>query len=167
MLRQANAFASADCRRRLAQIPAKRQTIDAARLAELAGNPALKSDAIARQFGYGRATFFMYLNQHEELWDVYEQARLRAGKKVAKANLRTKRGPLSDDDLKIIDAVTHGARTVAAIEAASEVNPRIFASLLYNLENERHELYSHTTGQPPVTRFFTRAEEEARKGKAA
>ena len=132
--------------------------IDATRLAELASDPTLKAKAIARRLGMGRATLFFSLGANAELWDIYEKARLRAGYKVGPlpAELRKRRGPLTDDDLKIIAAIAGGARTVAAIAVASQVDPRIFAAHLYNLENEKHEIWSREIGRPPVTHYFLR-----------
>src|SRR5260370_4087316 len=97
---RANVFASGDSQRRLARVHAKRQEIEPARLEQLAGDPNLKSGSIARQFGNGRATFFVYLTQHEELGDMYATARLRIGKKLARALVRTSRGLLFGRDLK-------------------------------------------------------------------
>lgn len=164
-----NVFAATDCQRRLAKIHAKRQVIDPERLEKLASDPALKSGSIARLFGYGRAAFFVYLSQHEELWRVYEDARVRAGCKTGNAYLRARRDPLDEDDSKIIDAIAHGARTVGEIETALKVDPHVFATRLYNLENEKHEIWSQAIGRPPVTNYFLRGEEaqEMAKGRAA
>ena len=157
---RANVFAAGDCQRRLDRVYAQRLEITPARLAELAGDRTLKSGKIARQFGYGRAAFFTYLSQHEELWRVYETARLGAGFQVNKSRMRTRRGALTDDELKIINVIRHGVRVVGEIAAASGVEPRLFASCLYNLESEKHEIWSAAIGLPPVTHFFLRDEEE-------
>jgi hypothetical protein len=89
MAYRANVFATSDCQRRLTRVYAQRLEITPERLQKLAGDPAVKSGAIARQFGYGRAAFFTYLTQHQELWDVYAAARLRAGKQVGRPLLHT------------------------------------------------------------------------------
>jgi hypothetical protein len=164
----ADFYASQDAKRRLSRIHAKRQVIEPARLEELAGDPKLKSGKIAALFGYGRAAFFTHLSQDHELWNVYATARVSAGHQVTKAHLLSKRGILAGDELRIIEAIDGGARTYDAIAAASEVDSHIFAARLYNLENEKHEIWSQAIGCPPVTHYFLRSEEPAQaKGAAA
>lgn len=141
--------------------------INPARLAELAGRRDLKSGAIARLFGCGRANFFTYLSQHDELWNIYAKARLRAGHQVTKAHLLSKRGTLTQEDLRIINAISSGRRTRDEIAVYAEIEPRIFDARLYNLENEKHEIWSAQVGRPPVTNYFLRGEAESVKGAAA
>jgi hypothetical protein len=145
-------------RRRTVKSQAKRQTVEPSRLRALASDPALSSGAIATAFGYTRSTFFVYLSQHEELWQVYEDARVGAGHNVGKTRLRVKRGALDGDDRKIIDAIAHGRRTVTEIAQFAEFDLHSFASRLYNLEHERHEIWSTQVGL--VTRYFLREEEQ-------
>lgn len=134
--------------------------IDAARLAQVASDPTIKSGAIARIFGCGRANFFAYLSTHEELWSVYADARQRAGFKVNRRPHR--RGILDADEIKILEAIAGGARDVSILRAAAiaaGVAPHRVSVVLYNLENEKHEIHSRAEGKPPVTRFYLRGEE--------
>jgi len=126
-----------------------------------AANPTLQSRDIPRLFGLGPAAFFACLGAHDELWAVYEEARRRAGHRVTRGRLHVRRGGMTGDDLKIVEAITGGARTDSAIAAASGVDSRVFASRLYNLENEKHEIWSMQIGRPPVTHYFLRGEEPA------
>lgn len=148
---------------------ARAGAIDAARLDTLAGDPNIKSGEIAQIFGVGRATFFHYLSNHEELWNVYANARMRAGKQITKAHLLpSRRGPLNAVEITMLEVIalsqehTYSAIREAAIAAG--VEPRQFSGLLYNLEHEKHEIESCMVGQ--VEHYHVR-QREAKKGKAA
>lgn len=136
--------------------------INAERLEQLAGDPRIKSGDIARILGVGRANFFSYLSQNEALWNVYETARTRAGRKVNKSHLKTRRGILAGDEIKILEAIARsGHETYANIRAAvlaQGVEPARFAVLMYNLEHEKHEIESLADGQ--VTRYRIRVREK-------
>jgi hypothetical protein len=148
---------------------ARAGVIDAARLETLAGDPNIKSGDIAQIFGVGRATFFHYLSNHEELWNVYANARLRAGKQVTKAHLLpSRRGSLNVVEITMLEVIalsqahTYSAIREAAIAAGIE--PRQFSGLRYNLEHEKHEIESFPEGD--ATHYQVR-QREAKKGKAA
>jgi hypothetical protein len=140
--------------------------IDRARLAELAGDPAIKSNDLAGFFQMGPAEFFRRLSHSEELWRVYEDARTRAGVEVCSTmpvSLRRKyRAKLSPDELVIINAIPSG-RTIGELRAAAiagGVDLGKFAKILYDLEHEKHEIFSAEVGRPLATHFFLRGEEQ-------
>ena len=143
---------------------AARMEIDPGRLALLAGDPTLKSGKIAALFGYGRATFFSCLSQHEDLWEVYAKARHDAGFQVS--HTKPRRHALEGDDQKIINAIGQGCRTLTAIAQSAEFDLSSFAARMYNLEHERHEIWSMQVGHG--THYFLRSEEATQaKGAAA
>lgn len=139
-------------------------------LAALASDASLTPADVAAGCGFGKSTFFMMLGQNQRLTDIYEAARARAGVPVVKAGLRTskreKRASHDEVELSILAAVRSGLRTMNVIRTAV-INeghaPATFAARLYNLENEKHEIWSAQVGCPPQTHYFLRSEEAAQQ----
>jgi hypothetical protein len=144
--------------------------IDVERLRALASDPRVGGHEIARQFGIGRATFYFTLSESDELWAIYETARRAAGFTVARRTPRQPRSLLSADEIHILEAIAGlppDARTASKIREVAiglGITPGRFGTVLYNLENEKHEIWSQTDGKPPVTRFYLREEEAAATG---
>jgi hypothetical protein len=141
------------------------RTIDPETLARLASDPKLKPTDIAAGCGFGRQYFFMALGQNQRLWSIYEAARAEAGVPVFKlpALRRQKHGALDEVELIIIEAIGSGRRTMDAIRTVvinAGANPQTFAARLYNLENEKQEIWSAPVGHPPRTHYFLRSEEQ-------
>lgn len=144
-------------------------TISAARLEKIASDPRIKSSRIPHYFNAGRAAFFTHLSRHPELWEVYAEARRRAGIIVCErmpAELRrTGRRLVNSDEMKILEAIVSTDRSFSAIReaaVAAGVASQRFAALLYNLQHEKHEVWSREEGQ--VTRFYLRDEESTTEG---
>jgi len=144
------------------------RTIDPETLEKLAGDPTLKPKDIAAGCGFGKSYFFMMLGQNQRLTDIYETARAGAGVPVFKAGLRTskreKRASLDEAELSILDAIRGGCRTMSAIRTAvisTGHAPAPFAAKLYNLENERHEIWTMQVGCQ--THYFLRCEAAAQQ----
>jgi hypothetical protein len=152
-----------DCRRRVAERQARRQPIDPTRLRELAANSDIKSGDIARMFGYGRAAFFARLSADPRLWDIYAQARAIAGFDVLRARpsewRKHRRGDLDIDEAVIVALIRRGCRQFNELRAtaiASGIDEARFDAVLYNLEHEKHEIWSVNS-----LTFFLREEEAA------
>ena len=154
-------------RQRMSRLAAKRLPVTPERLDEIAGNPAIKSRAIPAMFGYGVAAFFKYVGGEPELWRVYAAARNRAGFVVSNFGpTEKKRKSLPDEEQIIIDGIRANNRRpneLRAFAIAAGVDARRYDTVVYILENEKHEIESYAEGLPPVTRFFTRDEREAEK----
>jgi hypothetical protein len=142
----------------------KMRTINRETLARLASDPKLKPKDIAKGCGFGRAFFFMTLGQNPALTEIYKTGRERAGFPAfdLPALRKQKHGPLDEVELSIIGAIGNGRRTMDAIRAAV-INPQTVAAKLYNLENQKHEIWSVEVGHPPRTHYFLRSEEAAQQ----
>jgi hypothetical protein len=148
------------------------RTINPETLAALASDPKLKPGDIAAGCGFSRAQFFFMLSQQQRLWDVYEAGRDRAGMPVSSGRLeslrvRRKKGDRFDAvELSILGAIGAGLRTMNAIRTFvidEGHKPQTVAASLYNLENEKHEIWSATVGFPPQTHYFLRSEESVQQ----
>lgn len=151
--------------RRLTKIASKRQPITRERLEQIARNPEIPSRAIPALFGYGPAVFFSYLAANQDLWEVYERARILAGRQPGRfrpTESRERRRHLSNEELTIVNTIASDRRRFNDIrQAMAHVEPARFAAILYNLEHEQHEIWSRAFGNPAITLFFTRDESEA------
>lgn len=141
--------------------------LDATRLAQVAGDPSIASNEVPLVMGMGRSSFFFALASDERLWEIYSTARTSAGHRVCErqfARVRAdKHNGNGSDARKLLDAIRGGARRYSELRAAAiaaGVHPTKFASVLYNLENERHDIWSKERGKPPATYFFLRHEED-------
>ncbi len=139
--------------------------IDVERLRELASDPRIGGRDIPRILGIGFAKFFFTLGESDELWSVYESARRGAGFTVARRTPQKPRALLSVDEIHVLEAIAglppdlRTASKIREVALTLGVEPGRFGTVLYNLENERHEIWSQTDGKPPVTRFYLREEE--------
>jgi hypothetical protein len=139
------------------------RSIDVALLAKVAGDPTIKSEQVARHLGFNRSSFYYTLTRSDALWEVYAEARSKAGFRVnarRRAEQRNPHGILKQEEIAVLEAIastdrTYGAVRVAALAAG--VDPRRFSAVLYSLENEKHEIWSDETGR--VTKFYLRGEE--------
>ena len=144
-----NFASTVDCRRRVGERQAQRKPIDPARLQQIAADPDIESGKIHRLFGYGRAAFFARLAADEGLWVIYERARISAGHKVLSRQpaewRRHRRGDFDGDEAVIVALIGRGCRQFNELRAtavASGIDKRRFAAILYNLEHEKHEIWS-------------------------
>ncbi len=154
-------------RQRMSRLAAQRLPITLERLGTIAGNPKIKSADIPAKFGYGRSAFFKLLSTNLEFWRVYERARTLAGFEVRGLGLtERKRKTFSPDEQIVVDSIRAGHRRPGELRAAAiaaGVDACRYDTVVYVLENEKHEIASYAEGQPPVTRFFTRDEREEKK----
>jgi hypothetical protein len=144
------------------------RTINPETLAKLASDPKLKAKDVAAGCGFGRAAFFYALGQNSELSGIYKRGRAVAGHPAFNlpALRKQKREAFDEAELSILAAIGSGRRTMDAIRAAV-VNPQTVAAKLYNLESEKHEIWSAPVGYPPRTHYFLRSEEAAEDGAVA
>jgi hypothetical protein len=149
---------------RIQMLPAK--SIDPARLAMVAADAKLSAVAIAAEFDLPAPAFYAKLAHSERLAAIYSQGRLRAGVPIfSMRKLRVKAGRFSNDERSILDTIADGRRRMCEIVAVTGLEPNHAGALLYNLEHERHAVWTMREGLPPVTRYFLRAEEVNGEGK--
>jgi hypothetical protein len=147
------------------------QRVDAADLDRVAGDPQIKSNAIAKHLGLSRSALYYLLARNRTLWEVYAMARKRAGIDVSQSYTPKKfrRGLLSADEILVLEAIstseTHLYGDIRQVVIDQGLRPERFSVLMYDLENESHEIESHQIGL--TTQYFIRdRDEQSAKSKA-